>query len=76
MDPELQAFFKLISYSIGIVFTWLAILAIAAIKGDNAFIGDKVSMANVIFYIWAVASTIGMVFLLLKLWKEPVKDPF
>lgn len=76
MDPELQAFFKRISYSIGIVFTWLAILCIAAIKGDNAFVGDKISTANVIFYIWAVASTIGMLVLLHKLWKKTIKDPY
>ncbi len=70
MEPEATEFLKKVSYSIGVVFVWLAILCIAAIKGDNAFIGEHVSTANVIFYVWAVGSSIGMVIVLRRLWRS------
>lgn len=60
--------FRRISYSIGIAFTWLTITAIAAIVGDNAFIGDSISLANVLFYTWFVISVVLLVYVLKKLW--------
>jgi hypothetical protein len=68
MDPEMAAFFKRIGYTILVALIWLAINATAAIKGDNAFIGDHVTLANVIFYAWFIISVIILIVIYKKMW--------
>jgi hypothetical protein len=68
MDPEMAAFFKRISYTVLIAFIWLAINATAAIKGDNAFIGDHVTLGNIIFYAWFIVSVIILIVIYKKMW--------
>jgi hypothetical protein len=68
MDPEMAAFFKRIGYTILIALIWLAINATAAIKGDNAFIGDHITLANVIFYAWFIVSVILLIVIYKKMW--------
>ncbi len=68
MEPEMVAFLKRVAKSILIFFTWLVTNVTAAIKGDNAFIGDRVRLANVLFYIWLIASTVIVLRLLKKMW--------
>jgi hypothetical protein len=68
MDPEMAAFFKRISYTVLIAFIWLAINATAAIKGDNAFIGDHITLGNVIFYVWFIVSVIILIVIYKKMW--------
>jgi hypothetical protein len=68
MDPEMAAFFKRISYSILIALVWLAINATAAVKGDNAFIGDHVTLGNVLFYIWFIVSVLILIRIYKKMW--------
>jgi hypothetical protein len=68
MDPEMAAFFKRIGYTILVALIWLAINATAAIKGDNAFIGDHITLANVIFYAWFIISVILLIFIYKKMW--------
>ncbi len=68
MEPEMAAFLRRVGKSLTIGFLWLAINATAAIKGDNAFVGDHITLANVLFYIWFVISIIILVFLYKKLW--------
>jgi hypothetical protein len=70
MEPGVREFLKRVGYSIGVGFLWLAITAIAAIKGDNAFIEGPVRIANVIFYVWFVISVILLVKLLRKIWNK------
>jgi hypothetical protein len=68
MDPEMAAFFKRIGYTILVALIWLAINATAAIKGDNAFIGDHITLANVIFYAWFIISVIILIVIYKKMW--------
>jgi hypothetical protein len=68
MDPEMAAFFKRIGYTILIALIWLSINATAAIKGDNAFIGDHITLANVIFYAWFIISVIILIVIYKKMW--------
>ncbi|WP_207491762.1 hypothetical protein [Aridibaculum aurantiacum] len=70
MDPEVREFFKRIGYSIGISFLWLAIICIAAIKGDNAFIEQRVTLGNIFFYSWCVISVFLLIYFLRKLWRK------
>ena len=68
MEPGVREFLKRVGYSIGVGFLWLAITAIAAIKGDNAFIGDHLTLGNVLFYIWLVISLVLLLFIYKKMW--------
>jgi tellurite resistance protein TehA-like permease len=70
MDPETVAFLKRIAKSLTIGFIWLAVNATAAIKGDNAFIGDHITLANVLFYTWFVISLVLLVYIYKRMWSK------
>lgn len=65
-------FLKKISFSILIVLAWLGINCIAAIKGDNAFIEGDIRLGNVLFYVWAVFSTVLLVVAIKKIWRGTI----
>lgn len=69
MDDDIRDFFKRIGKTITLVFIWLAITCIAAIKGDNAFVKQHVSLANILFYGWVIVSTVILIVLIKKIWK-------
>lgn len=64
----MAAFFKRIGFTILIALIWLAINATAAIKGDNAFIGDHITLGNVLFYAWFIVSVIILIVIYKKMW--------
>ena len=68
MEPEAAAFLRRVANSLAIGFIWLAINATAAIKGDNAFIGDHITIGNVLFYIWFVISLVILLYILKRMW--------
>ena len=68
MEPEAAAFLRRVANSLAVGFIWLATNAIAAIKGDNAFVGDHVTVANILFYVWFIASIVILLIVLKKLW--------
>jgi hypothetical protein len=72
MEPEVLEFLKRVSKSIMIALIWLAVNSIAAIKGDNAFVGDHITLGNVLFYIWFVVSIFLLVYIYKRLWNRPV----
>ena len=70
MEPEAAAFLRRVGNSLAIGFVWLAVNATAAIKGDNAFIGNQITIGNILFYIWFVISIVILVILYKKIWRE------
>ncbi len=68
MEPEVAAFLRRVGKSLTIAFLWLAINATAAIKGDNAFIGDHIRLGNILFYTWFVVSVVVLVIIYKKMW--------
>jgi hypothetical protein len=73
MEPEIREFFKRISSTIGLIIIWMAINIAAGIKYDLAFYEEKIRWYNIVFYIWAIASFIALIYLLLKIWKNPIQ---
>lgn len=69
MDPETAAFLRKVGYTVLAAFLWMGINATAALFKDSAFIGEKISMANVLFYIWLIISFFILFIILKKLWK-------
>lgn len=72
MEPEAAAFLRRVANSLAIAFIWLAVNATAAIKGDNAFIGDHITVKNVAFYLWFVVSIFILIKILKKLWSGKI----
>lgn len=70
MEPEAAAFLRRVGNSLAIGFIWLAINTTAAIKGDNAFIGDHITVGNILFYLWFVISIVILIRLYKKIWKD------
>ncbi len=68
MEPEAAAFLKRVANSLAIGFIWLAINATAAIKGDNAFIGNHITIGNIVFYTWFIISLVILIVLYKKIW--------
>jgi hypothetical protein len=72
MEPEVREFLQRVSFSIGIAAAWMFINSTAGIWFDLAFIHDHVSVGNIIFYIWFVASIVIMIWMYMRLWRRKV----
>ena len=70
MEPEALAFLKRVAKSILLALVWLAINAVAAIWGDNAFVNGALKLSNILFYSWFVISVILLVYLLKRMWQQ------
>lgn len=73
MEPEVVAFLKRVGLSMSIAFFWLSINTIVGIKFNLAFIDTKMTVGNVIFYVWMVGSFLGMLWFFVRLWRESFK---
>ena len=69
MEPEVREFLARISQTIGIVVLWMSINSTVGIMFDLAFIHDHITVGNIVFYIWFLASIGLMVWVLMRLWK-------
>jgi hypothetical protein len=74
MEPEAALFLRRVGKSLTLGFLWLAINAIFAIKGDNAFIEGKLRLGNVLFYTWFIISIIVLVRIFRKMWSRETID--
>ena len=70
MEPEALAFLKRVAKSILLALVWLAINAVAAIWGDNAFVNGSFKLSNILFYAWFLISVVLLVYLLKKMWQQ------
>ena len=75
MEPEMAAFLRRVGKSLSIGFCWLAITATAAVKGDNAFITDHVTIGNILFYLWIVISILILIKIFRKMWVQENTEP-
>jgi hypothetical protein len=74
MEPDVTEFLKRVGTSLSIALVWLCINVTAAIVNDNAFIKGHIRLANVLFYIWFVVSTIALVMIYKKMWGKSFKE--
>lgn len=73
MEPEVIAFLKRVAFSIFLLFSWLVLTVVVGLKFNLAFIGGSVSPANVLFYVWMIASLISLLLYLIKIWQKTKK---
>ena len=70
MEPDAADFLKRVVWSVSLVLVYMLILLTAGIYGNWFFFYDTPTTGNYIFYTWVLMSTVGMIFLLIKLWKK------
>ncbi|CAN5839848.1 hypothetical protein BH10BAC2_BH10BAC2_34720 [soil metagenome] len=73
MEPEIREFLRRISLSLGIGIMWMIMNSTLGIMFDFAFIHDKISLGNILFYIWFILSFGLMIWLYMRLWKKPLQ---
>lgn len=72
MEPDVRAYLIRILNTIFMGLFWLAINTTAGIMYDFAFIHDRISTGNIIFYIWFIISLIIFLWYIIRLWKKPL----
>lgn len=50
---------------------WMLINTTAGIKYNLGFPEGGIKIANVIFYVWLIASLIWLIWYIVRLWKKP-----
>ena len=70
MEPEVRDFLTRVVWSIGAGLLYLIINSTIGIAGGWFFFADSPTLGNYIFYVWFVGTTVGLVVLMIKLWKK------
>jgi len=73
MEPEVREFLKRIVLSLSVGIFWMAINSTLGIMYDFAFVHESVSLGNIIFYIWFLASLALLLWYFVRLWKKPIE---
>ena len=56
--------------SVGLL--WMAINSTLGIMYDFAFVHDKISTGNILFYIWFLSSLTAFLWWVIRLWSKPI----
>ncbi|HEX3025403.1 MAG TPA: hypothetical protein VHP12_09345 [Chitinophagaceae bacterium] len=75
MEPEVRAYLVRILNSISYTVVWLISNTTAGIQFGYAFIEQKITAGNIIFYLWLLISTVIFIWLMIRLWKKPLNIP-
>jgi hypothetical protein len=74
MEPEVRAFLIRVAQSIFIGLAWMAINSTFGIMYDFAFIHNKLSLANILFYIWFIVSLALLLWFYIRLWRKSMQE--
>ncbi len=75
MEPEIRAYLVRIANTIAIVLSWMVINSSAGIMHHYAFMEERLSLGNIIFYTWLILSGIWVTWYLIRLWSKPLNIP-
>jgi len=70
MDPEIKRFFKKIINSFSIGLLWLLSMFTAGLFFDLGITHNGIKWYNIVFYIIAILSFIGLLFYFYRIWKK------
>jgi hypothetical protein len=73
MDPEVMAFLNRISRTIGFTLLWMGLNSTLGIMFGYAFVEAHWEWYNYLYYCFLIASTASYLFLLYKIWKDPIQ---
>lgn len=72
MDPEVMAFLNRISRTIGFTLLWMGLNSTLGIMLGYAFVEAVWQWFNYLYYIFLLISSVAYLFLLYKIWKDPI----
>ncbi|MBN9296692.1 MAG: hypothetical protein J0I41_06760 [Filimonas sp.] len=72
LEPDIRAFFKRIGLTLLSALTWLLFNTTIGIMYDFAFIEEKLTTGNIIFYAWILVSFVLLIVFIYRLWKKPL----
>ncbi len=75
MEPEVAAYLRRILTTLSVGLSWMIINTTAGIMYNYAFIENKISTGNIIFYCWFIISGIFFVRYIIRLWSKPLNIP-
>lgn len=74
MEPEIKAFLVRVAQTVFMGLLWMAVNSTLGIMFDLAFIHEKISLANILFYVWFVISLALLLWFYIRLWKKPLQQ--
>ncbi len=72
MEPEMRAFFIRIVNTMCIIIVWMLLNATIGIMLQWGFIYDRITLGNIIFYTWLIASLVLSIWMIRNIWKKPL----
>jgi ABC-type glycerol-3-phosphate transport system permease component len=74
MEPDAKAFLKRVMNSLFAGIFWLAINSTFGIMYGYAFPENNITIGNIIFYVWFIASLCLLIYILIRLWKKSPEE--
>jgi hypothetical protein len=73
MDPEVMAFLNRISRTIGFTLLWMGLNSTLGIMFGYAFVETSWQWYNFLYFTFLFISSAVYLFLLYKIWKDPIR---
>ena len=72
MEPGVRQYLIRILNTLSIGVLWMAINSTLGIMYDFAFVHEKISIGNILFYIWFILSLGAFLWWVIRLWSKPI----
>lgn len=72
MEPGVREYLLRIVNTLSVGLVWLAINSTMGIMYDYAFIHDKITLGNILFFVWFVISLTAFLWWVIRLWSKPI----
>lgn len=72
MEPGVREYLLRIVNTLSVGILWMAINSTAGIMYDLAFVHEKITTGNILFYIWFVISLSLFLWWIIRLWSKPI----
>ncbi len=75
MDPEVRKYFWKIIYSFCYGMMWMLSNVMAGLYYQLAFIDGRLSLGNVLYYLYFILSLTGLIYYYYRVWNEKFHNP-
>ncbi len=72
MEPGVKKYLLRIVNTLSLGLLWMVLNSAFGIKYDYAFIHDRVSMGNILFYAFFVISLAAFLWWVIRVWSKPI----
>ncbi len=72
MEPGVRKYLIRILNTLSVGLLWMILNSTLGIMYDFAFVHDKISTANILFYIWFIVSLVAFLWWVIRLWRKPI----